>query len=288
MSHSDSRPTLVMGARGSIGTHVLGALREQGLPVRASTRNPQPGQFPPGVEVFAADLGDPATLSTAFAGVRQVFLYAHRDGTGGVIAAARAAGVEKLVLMSSGSVIHPTSVGNPITEEHRAIENAFAVASDPAVVPVRPLVLATNALNWAWPIKAGDTVALYKPDALTAPVHERDIAAVAVAALTGNTSPQVSGLLTGPARLSQRDQVAVIAAATGKDITVTELSRQEAAGHFSRFMPADEAEAVLRFLDDADAGNSPATDTVRQVTGRPATGFDVWAADHAADFLNAP
>lgn len=155
MSHSDSRPTLVMGARGSIGTYVLSALREKGLPVRASARKPQPGQFPADVEVFAADLGDPASLHTAFAGVRQVFLYAHHDGTDGVIAAARAAGVEKLVLMSSGSVIHPTSAGNTITEEHRAIENAFAAASDLTVVPVRPLVLATNALNWAWPIKAG-------------------------------------------------------------------------------------------------------------------------------------
>ncbi|MGW3981922.1 NAD(P)H-binding protein [Streptomyces mirabilis] len=273
-----------MGARGSIGTYVLNALREQSLPVRASARKPQPGQFPADVEVFAADLGDPASLHNAFAGVRQVFLYAHHDGTDGVIAATRAAGVEKLVLMSSGSVIHPTSAGNTITEEHRAVENAFAAASGLTVVPVRPLVLATNALNWAWPIKTGNSVALYKPDALTAPIHERDIAAVAVAALTDNSSLQVSGLLTGPTRLSQRDQVAVIAAATGKDIAVTELSRREASAQFSRFMPADEAEAVLQFLDDADAGNSPATDTVTQVTGRPATGFDIWAADHAADF----
>ncbi|MDH6626487.1 uncharacterized protein YbjT (DUF2867 family) [Streptomyces sp. LBL] len=284
MSHFDSGPTLVMGARGSIGTFVLNALREQGLSVRASARKPQPGQFPTDIEVFAADLGDPASLHSAFASMRQVFLYAHHGSPHGVIAAARAAGVDKIVLMSSGSVIHPTSAGNTITEEHRAIENAFAAASGLTVVPVRPLVLATNALNWAWPIKAGNTVALYKPDALTAPIHESDVAAVAVAALTENTSPQVSGLLTGPVRLSQRDQVAAIAAATGKDITVTELSRHEASAQFSRFMPADEAEAVLQFLDDADAGNSPATDTVTQVTGRPATGFDIWAADHAADF----
>jgi uncharacterized protein YbjT (DUF2867 family) len=277
-----------MGARGSIGTHVLSALRERGLPVRASARKLRPGQFPADVEVFAADLGDPDSLHTAFAGVGQVFLYAHHDGTDGVIATARTTGVEKLVLMSSGSVIHPTSVGNAITEEHRATEEAFAAASDLTVVPVRPLVLATNALNWAWQIRADHAVALYRPDVLTAPIHERDIAAVAVAALTGNTSPQVSGLLTGPARMSQRDQVATIAAATGKGITVTELSRPEAADHFSRFMPAGDAEAVLQFLDDADAGNSPATDTVMRITGRPATGFDVWAADHAADFRHAP
>lgn len=53
---------------------------------------------------------------------------------------------------------------------------------------------------------------------------------------------------------------------------------------FVRFMPAEEAEAALQFLDDADAGHSPATDTVATVIGRPATGFDQWATDHATDF----
>ncbi|WFR67482.1 NAD(P)H-binding protein [Curtobacterium flaccumfaciens] len=284
MSHLDRKPTLVMGARGSVGKFVLDALLEQGVPVRASARKPEPGQFPAGVEVFAADLTDQASLAVAFDGVGQVFLYANHEGVDGVIDAARDAGVERIVLMSSGSVIHPTSAGNAITEAHRQIEDAFDAASDLTVVPIRPLVLATNALGWAWPIKASASVALYEPDAVTAPIHEKDIAAVAVAALTGNTSAAVSELLTGTARISQRDQVAAIAAATGKDITVTELTRDEAAAQFARFMPAEEAEAVLQFLDDADAGNSPATDTVSRVLGRPALGFDVWAADHAAEF----
>lgn len=284
MSHLDRKPTLIMGARGSVGKFVLDALLEQGVPVRASARKPEPGQFPDGVDVFAADLADPASLDVAFDGVGQVFLYANYVGVDGVIAAADAAGVERIVLMSSGSVIHPTSAGNAITEEHRQIEDAFAAASDLTVVPIRPLVLATNALGWAWPIKASASVALYKPDAVTAPIHEKDIAAVAVAALAGSTSTAVSDLLTGPARTSQRDQVAAIAAATGKDVTVTELTRDEAAAQFVRFMPAEEAEAVLQFLDDADAGNSPATDTVTRVLGRPPLAFDMWAADHVAEF----
>ncbi|MEN0101487.1 MAG: NAD(P)H-binding protein [Curtobacterium sp.] len=284
MSHLDRKPTLVMGARGSVGNFVLDALLEQGVPVRASARKPESGQFPDGVDVFAADLTDSASLAVAFDCVGQVFLYANHEGVDGVIDAAREAGVERIVLMSSGSVIHPTSAGNAITEAHRQVEDAFAGASDLTVVPIRPLVLATNALGWAWPIKASASVALYKPDAVTAPIHEKDIAAVAVAALTGDTSAAVSELLTGPARISQRDQVAAIAAATGKNITVTELNRDEAAAQFARFMPAEEAEAVLQFLDDADAGNSPATDTVSRVLGRPALGFDVWADDHAAEF----
>jgi len=125
-------------------------------------------------------------------------------------------------------------------------------------------------------------VSLYQPDALTAPIHERDIAAVAVAALAGNDD--TTGLLTGPTRLTQRDQVAAIAVATGRDIAVNDLTRADALAQFSRLMPAGEAEAVLQFLDDAALGNSPATDTVEHILGRTAISFDVWAADHTVDF----
>ena len=282
MANLASKSTLVMGARGSVGRYVLDELIVRGVPVRASARRPEPGHFPDGVDVYAADLTDPASLVPAFDGVEQVFLYANHRGVRDVVRAAGSAGVRRIVLMSSGSVIHPTSKGNPITEEHREVEEAFTAAPDLTVTPIRPLVLATNTLGWAYPIRASGAVPLYQPDALTAPIHERDVAAVAVAALTGDDD--TAGLLTGPARITQREQVAAIGAAIGRDLTVTALTRGDALARFSRFMPAEEAAAVVRFLDDAAAGNSPATDTVAQILGRPAIRFDVWATDHATDF----
>jgi hypothetical protein len=72
--------------------------------------------------------------------------------------------------------------------------------------------------------------------------------------------------------------------ATGKSIEITELDRAAAAAQFARFMPAEEAEAVLQFLYYAAAGNSPATTTIADVLSRPAIGFDEWAADHTSDF----
>src|SRR4051794_18301912 len=108
-----------MGARGSVGQFVMKRLLSEGVPVRASARRPAPGQFPDGVEVFAADLTDPASLLPAFEGARQVFLYVSHQGVHAVIEAARAAGLERIVLMSSGSVIHPSSAGNAIAEKHR-------------------------------------------------------------------------------------------------------------------------------------------------------------------------
>jgi uncharacterized protein YbjT (DUF2867 family) len=212
-----------------------------------------------------------------------VFLYANPQGADGVVKAARAAGVERIVLLSSGSVLHPTSAGNPITEEHRAVEQAFLLAPDLTVLPIRPLVLATNVLAWAYSIRADRSVALYRPEAITAPIHERDLAEVAAAALT-SADERVTGMLTGPAWITQREQVAAIGQALGVELEVTELSRAQAGERFARFMPAEEAEAVLRFVDDAAAGNSPATSTVLDVLGRPALDFAVWAGDHVNDF----
>ena len=284
MSDLSRKPVLVMGAGGSVGRDVLDGLIDRGVPVRASARKPQPDRFPAGVQVVAADLTDASSLVGAFEGVSRVFLYASHEGVLGVLDAARGAGIEQIVLMSSGSVVHASSVGNAITEEHREIEEAFAAATGLEVVPIRPLVLATNALGWSYPIKAGSAVSLYRPDALTAPIHEKDIAAVAVAALTGADAGAASALLTGPALLTQREQVAAIAAAIGRTVEVSELDRAQAMTQFVRFMPEGEAEAVLQFLDDAAAGNSPATTAVSDVLGRPAIGFHAWAADHAADF----
>jgi uncharacterized protein YbjT (DUF2867 family) len=275
------RPTLVMGARDGVGRLVLDRLVADGIPVRASTRRPESMHGPDGVDVVAADLTDRASLTAAFAGIEQVFLFAQPHGVSGVIEAARLAGLSRLVLLSSGAVIHPSSTGNPIAEEHRMVEDAFAAADDLTVVPIRPLVLASNALWWSREIRATGSVALYRPDALTAPVHERDVAEVAAAALSGRDDVSA---ITGSERLSQRAQVAAIAAARGEAIAVVELSRPDASARLSRFMPADEADAVLRFLDDAADGNSIATGAVEAILGRRARPFTDWARDHADDF----
>ena len=151
------------------------------------------------------------------------------------------------------------------------------------MVPIRPLALASNALGWAHSIRATGRLPLYQPDALTAPVRECDVAAVAVAALLG--ADGTSGLLTGPSPISQRHQVAAIATAAGRGIVVDELTREAALARFGRFMSQAEADAVVRFLDDAAAGNSPATNAVERILGRRPLGFEVWAADHVTDFV---
>jgi uncharacterized protein YbjT (DUF2867 family) len=274
---------LVIGARGSVGRHVVDLLLTAGEQVRASVRDRATADLPEAVAVVQADLADAPSLAVAMQGVRRVFLYAPPDGTGAVVTAARDAGLERVVLLSSGSVLLPYAQGNPIAEHHRAVERALTGAGLP-LVAIRPLVLAGNALNWARSIRGEGVVRLVHPGAMTAPIHERDIAAVAVAALLGAAGPGVSDMLTGPELISQRDQVAAIAAATGRDVRVEELSEAQAREHFGRFEDPATVAAILHFIRTAAEGLSPATDAVRRELGRPGVPFAAWAQDHAADF----
>jgi uncharacterized protein YbjT (DUF2867 family) len=180
-----------------------------------------------------------------------------------------------VVQLSSGSVLLESAVGNPIAEEHRAIEEAFA-GSELPWVPIRPLVLATNDLFW----DISRPVQLVYPQARTAPIHEYDIAAVAVGALRSTVDlGTAAGMLTGGELLSQTERVAIIGDVVGRSIEVEELTEEEAREVFAGL---GQVEAILGFLRGAAAGGSPATDVVREVLGRAPLPYRQWAADHYA------
>jgi uncharacterized protein YbjT (DUF2867 family) len=276
--------TLVIGARGSVGREVLDQLVAAGEPVRASVRDPAAAAaLPAGVPVIAADLTKPETLRPALDGVDRAFLYAPAGGIDDFLEAARDAGLGHIVLLSSGSVLLPSAVGNMITEEHRGIERSLADSGLPWT-PIRPLVLANNASRWAYSARTERIVRLFHPDSLTAPIHERDIAAVAVAALIGEAGEQAAEMLTGSTLISQRRQVELIGAAIDRELQVEELTEAEARERFGHGEKPETVDAVLKFIASTANGGSPATDTIERVLGRPALPFEQWASDHAADF----
>ena len=281
--------TLVIGARGGIGRHVLDQLLAAGEPVRASVRDHRAGaDLPATAEVVTADLTRPEMLLPALDGVRRVFLYAPPSGAEHFAAAAAQAGVERVVLLSSGSILLPGMKHNAIAAEHRAVEDALTAADLPWT-PVRPLVLASNTLRWAESIKSGDAVSLVYPDAVTAPVHERDVAAVAVAALRADLEDAAgvsltAAMLTGPDLISQRRQVELIGQAIGRTLRIEELSPDQAREHYGRFTDPETVEAILQFQAAAADGGSPRTQTVQHVLGRPGLSFEQWTRHHTHDF----
>ncbi|HEY0813959.1 MAG TPA: NAD(P)H-binding protein [Pseudonocardia sp.] len=274
---------LVTGARGHVGAAVLNELLAAGEAVRASSRDPRPGQLPDGVEVVRADLTEPESLPDALAGVRKVFLYAHPETAEEFAASARKAGVEHVVLLSSSSVLYPERDANPIALRHLTVERALEQAGLDWTF-VRPGYFATNLLRWR-SIRAERALRTAFPEATTSPVHERDIAAIAARALLDDAHRRAAYPVLGPGPLTTREQVAAIAEALGEPVRLEEVDVDTYRGDLRTQLPEFLIERLVQSRGQvSELPAELATDAVPAVLGRPALPFAEWARDHVADF----
>lgn len=274
---------LVAGATGNIGRALLGELRVSGAgPVRGLTRDGTRARFPEGVEVCEGDLADPASLVSALDGVRSLFLVSRIGSDAEVLDAARRAGVEHVVLVSSIAVRTHPHLGP--ARENAAVER-LVEDSGLAWTVLRPTQFASNALWWAADVRERRTVRLPYPDVGLPTIHPADIAAVARVALTEPGHRGRTYALTGPERVTARQQVDAVAAALGRKVPVTEIGREEAHREMSAILGAEVADAVLD-LTGGDVNDEllAVRDTVETVTGVPARPFHQWASENVAAF----
>jgi len=138
---------------------------------------------------------------------------------------------------------------------------------------------------WAPQIRAGaDVIRWPHTAAPTAPIHERDIAAVAVRVLTEEGHAGAEYVLTGPESLTQSDQLSIIATATGRPLRMEEISPEDARKELLPIMPAPAINMLLNAWAAAIGQPAFVTSTVADLTGAPPRTFRAWATDHAADF----
>ncbi|MFI2765331.1 SDR family oxidoreductase [Streptomyces echinatus] len=274
---------LITGARGKVGRAVTSRLHGTGVPVRAASAHPAELTVPAGVEIAELVLDRPETFPAALDGVRQVFLYPQPAGIGAFTEAARAAGVEHVVLLSSSSVLAPGAETDPLAAHSLRVEQALAASGLPCTF-LRADAFASNAFGWARPIGQGLPVQLPYPDAHLAPVHPEDIADIAAEALTGTALRGRAVTLTGGQSLTFREQLAVLSEVLDRGITVETVTHAEAEQQMSRFMPAPMAGALLALWAAACAGPAPIAETTRTLLGRPERTFRQWAAENAAAF----
>ncbi|QUQ72296.1 NAD(P)H-binding protein [Kutzneria sp. CA-103260] len=273
--------TVVFGARGNVGRHVVDGLLAAGAQVRAVSRTPGP-------DTVQADLDHPETLPAAFDGADRMFLYGMLDpqqpyDTEKVLAAAAAAGIRQVVLLSSVSVLDPDA-DHPVPRVNRAIEQAVQRAGLDWTF-LRPGSFATNTRTWwAGSIRADNVVRLPYPLARTAPVHEKDIAALAVAALTEPGHSHQAYTIYGAESLTLQRQVEHIGDAIGRTIGIEHVSEDEARAEVGRTMHPVVAAAIVGQWAAAARVPAPTSSIVEKITGAPAHSYAQWAISHADDF----
>lgn len=274
---------LITGSRGRVARTLTALLHTAGHAVRAGSRSPESLDPPGGVAAVPLGLDEPAGFAAALDGVRSVFLYAEASRTAEFVAAAETAGVQHIVLLSSSSVLAPDAGQDPLAAHHVAVEETLA-ASSIATTVLRPGTFASNALQWAWPIKATGAVRLPYPGTHTDPVHEADLAEAAFAALT---EPDVRGgtyHLTGPASVTFTAQITTLAQVTGLDIRAVAVAPEEWKAETAEYMPEAFADALLAYWKSHDGSPVALTDTLERLIGHPPRTFEEWAADHSAAF----
>ncbi|MEU6633896.1 NAD(P)H-binding protein [Streptomyces parvus] len=282
--------TLVIGSTGNLGREVVDGLVAAGAATRALSRRqevPDEGveRVPGGVEGVVGDLRDPAMLEAALTGVRSVFL------VWPFLTAEHAPAVLDAIGRHARRVVYVSSSGvdrtagrqtDPIRQLHADMEELIE-KSEAEWTVLRADTFASNARGWAAQIRAGDVVR--GPDsAATAVIDERDIAAVAVRALTEDGHGGATYVLTGPQVLSRAEQVRAIGDAVGRPLRFEAVPPDIARER----MLADGRPPALVDALLAGAGARPAselvTTTVEDITGAPARTFARWAADRVDVF----
>jgi len=282
---------LLIGATGTIGRRVVSLLLVRGAQVRALTRNPDRAGLPPQVQVVRGDLALPETLDGCLDGVDTVFLVWVAPPASVAPALQRIAQHSRRIVFLSA----PLKTAHPLFQQPNAaralgekIESQIE-ASGLEWTFLRPGMFAANARAWWGPqIRAGNIVRWPHLAVPTAPIDERDIAAVAVRALCEEGHDKAEYVLTGPESLSQAEQVAIIGRVIGRPLRVEEISLEEARRELLAVIPAPGVGMLLDAWSAAAGQPAFVTSTVEQITGRPSRTFRDWATDNAAVFQSCP
>lgn len=272
---------LVTGATGTVGQHVTKLLLKQGASVRALTRNAERARtkLPDGVQIAEGDLMKPETLMDALQGVEAMFLITSSDEPNAdlntdpeMVALAKEAGVKRVVVL--------------VGYEEGPVEEALRTSGMHWTL-VKPAEFMANALvDWRDTIRSEGVVREFYGDALSARVHEGDIAEVAVRALLEEGHHGQSYSLTGPEALTRKEAVRAIAEAIGKDIPFVELTEEEARLQWQNQGYDEEGvEFFVQMAKNPPEAGYTVLPTVEQVLGRPARTFAEWAAENKQEFL---
>ncbi len=282
---------LVTGASGNNGAEVIKQLSGSGAAVRAMSRRPHEriGEGSPGVEFVSADFDDPASLRRALDGAESAFLVTNSSERVeaqqlSFVEAARAAGVRRIVYVSQLHAARNSPVR--FLRYHAVVEDTIA-ASGMAFTNVRPNLYMQGLFGYRASIVSEGRFFAPAGDSRISIVDVRDIAAVAVVALTEAGHEGKTYDITGPEALSHAEMATQLSNALGRQVAfvdIPETAMREALQGLG--IPEWQADGLIEDYAHYRRGEASTISTcVRDITGHPPHSFADFARDYKQVFL---
>jgi uncharacterized protein YbjT (DUF2867 family) len=276
-----SNSVLVLGANGTVGSHLVKELVARGAAVKAASRK---GTAPalPGVQGVVFDYADSSTFGPALANVDAIFALApgSTEDAASTLKPIVAAAAERRI-----KVVLMTAFGVNASDEipYRRLE-LYLEGSGTKFAILRPNWFTDNFLTyWGHGVRAG-TISVPAGEGQSSFIDTRDIAAVAAVVLTSSTFDNTALDLTGPRALSYAESAELIAKAIGKPVKYAAASDEDfIATLIASGAPAGYSRLLASIFGPVRLGyTARVTDAVQRVTGRPARSVEAWVAENVA------
>jgi uncharacterized protein YbjT (DUF2867 family) len=278
----------ITGAGGTVGSEVVKQLELVKVPFRVAyfSKEKVDAALARGIDAVIIDYNRPETLRAAFQGCDKLFLLGPNALNQtqlelNAVDAAKAVGVQYIVKQS---VMGAEDEAFSLALVHRPVEKAIE-SSGMAWTFLRPNSFMQNVVTFmAETIKAEAVFYSASGEAKIAHVDVRDIAAVAVKALTESTHAGQAYTLTGPEAMTYDELANGLSKVLGHSIRHISLSPSDLKhGMLAEGMPEAIADRMLdleRYYREDQA--SRITNDIKQVTGHEPSRFMQYARDCAS------
>lgn len=282
---------LVTGATGNNGSEIVKRLATQSLLVRAMVRDRNRAaaiRTLPNVEVVEGDFDRPQTLLGALAGVERAFLLTNSSERAqaqqiAFINAARQSGVKHVVKLSQFAA----DASSPVRflRYHAAVEAALR-SSGIAYTFLRPNLFMQGLLNFRSTIATQNAFYAAAGDAKVSTVDVRDIAEVAVAALTETGHEGKIYELTGPQALTHTEMAERLSTVLDRRIAFVDISPETMRETLlSVGFPVWQADGLLEDYAHYRRNEAAAIAAgVKEAIGKEPRSFETFTHDYAPMF----
>ena len=288
MAKTNTPLILISGATGNVGREITTRLSSQKIPFRAMVRSRQGAEALAALEaaeVVVADFNDAASLTNALVGIDQAFLLTNsseqaEDQQRGFVDVAKLVGVKHIVKLSQWAAATDSPVR--FLRYHAAVEQHIR-ESGMAYTFLRPNLFMQGLLAFREQIIAQGKFFAPAGDAKISVIDVRDIAAVAVAAMTGDSLAGRTYDLTGPEALTHAEMAQRLSKALGRTIEYIDVTPESMMQSLLAIgLPRWQVEGVIEDYAHYRRGEaSSIASGVQLATGVKPHSFDEFAHDYA-------